>query len=75
MDQALFVQIYDIIPHAIMLRKRAFKEGFTEKMTTTEARDETAQHVNCYKILSFCDKKIQGQKENYFDTKRDKTPS
>ena len=63
MDQALFVQIYDIIPHAIMLRKRAFKEGFPEKMTTTEARDETAQHVNYYKILSFCDQREKGKRK------------
>ena len=75
MDQALFVQIYDIIPHAIMPRKRAFKEGFPEKMTTTEAScDETAQHVKYYKLPSFCDKRVKGQKENYFDTKKDKTP-
>ena len=63
MYQARFVQIYDIIPHAIMPRKRAFKEGFPEKMTTTEARDETAQHVNYYKILSFCDKREKGKRK------------
>ena len=51
--------------HAIMPRKRAFREGFPEKRTTTEACDETAQHVNYYKLLSFCDKRVRGRKENY----------
>ena len=46
-----------------MPRKRAFKEGFPETMTTTEACDETAQHVNYYKLLSFCDKRVRGRKE------------
>ena len=45
--------------------KRAFKEGFPEKRTTKEACDETAQHVSYYKLLSFCDKRVRGRKENY----------
>ena len=52
--------------------KRGFQRGIPrKKVRTTEACDE--RHNT--KLLSFRDKKIQGQKENYFDTKRDKTPS
>ena len=42
--------------------KKGFQRGIP-KMTTTEACDETAQHVNYYKLLSFCDKRVRGRKE------------
>ena len=53
-----------------MPRKGDSKRDSQKKMRTTEACDE--RHNT--KLLSFCDKKIQGQKENYFDTEKDKKP-
>ena len=54
-----------LFPSCNHAEKNGFQRGIPGKMRTTEACDE----LHNTKLLSFCDKKIQGQKENYFDTK------